>query len=140
MVAVVATTVAGCKSFANVGDGPPEAVCAGFEDQARPSWCPGGTVQLEVAGAGQPLEFWLLSTSTDGRGEETDLTSHPITDLPAGSYRAFVPWVHCTGTCGGEPIGPFRCEGTVQVPAYRQETVVEVSFNAAQLCTISVRE
>src|SRR5206468_11937547 len=70
---------------ANVGDGPGPV--------------PGttGTVHLKVIDAREPLEFWLLSTAPDGGGEETDLTTHDIDDLPPGTYQALVPEVKCTG-------------------------------------------
>ena len=122
---------------ANVGDGPPEAVCADL--QPRPTWCPGGTVHLEVIDASQALEFWMLGTGPDQGGTETDLIAHDITDVPPGNYRAFVPMVKCTGTCGGFPVGPFRCEGLVDVPAFGEEIWVTVPFDAAQSCSISVR-
>jgi hypothetical protein len=141
LASVLLLVLAGCGLVVptkNLGDGPAEAVCAEYPDQSRPSWCPGGTLHLEVSGADRPLEFWLLGTGPDGGGTETDLTSHPITDVPPGTYRALVPWVHCTGTCGGAPIGPFRCEGHVAVPAYGVEIVVEVSFEVPEHCTISV--
>ena len=137
LVVLGACDFAGHVGPANVGDGPPEAVCADL--QPRPSWCPGGTVHLEAIDAGQALEFWMLGTSPDGGGTETDLTAHDLTDLSPGTYRALVPMVKCSGTCGGFPAGPFRCEGLVDVPPYGEEIWLTVSFDVAQSCTISVR-
>jgi hypothetical protein len=137
LVLLAACDFVGHLAPANVGDGPPEAVCADLDP--RPSWCPGGTVHLEVIDPGQALEFWMLGTGPDQGGTETDLTTHDLTDIPPGTYRAFVPLVKCTGTCGEIPAGPYRCEALVDVPAFGEEIWVTVSFDAAQSCSIAVR-
>lgn len=137
LVVVSACDFVGNLGPANVGDGPPEAMCADL--QPRPSWCPGGTVHLEVIDASQALEFWMLGTDPDEGGLMTDLTHHDITELPPGTYRALVPLVKCTGTCGGSPVGPFRCEGLVEAPPFGEEIWLTVFFDAAQMCSITVR-
>ena len=127
LVVLAACDFVGNLGPANVGDGP------------GPREGTTGTLHLEVIGAGQALEFWMLGTGPDEGGLMTDLVSHDIIDLLPGTYRALVPMVKCTGTCGGSPVGPFRCEGLVEAPPFGEEIWLTVSFDATQRCTISVR-